>query len=149
MVGDAYTVVLQFCLQVMVERLEVHPLLKGFLRCRIEDVHHHLVEQRLLVDVAVSHNFLHRLIGLCERVLVVSHDEHLGHGCRLHLRSLHVERREACPGVSHAPVRLVGDGVAIGSVGGVTATALPACLVDVHLKVFQRLVEFQVARGLV
>ena len=60
------TVVQQFSSYVLVEQLKVDALPQRFVARSIEYVIHHLVKQRLLIDVSVSHYLLQRLRSLVD-----------------------------------------------------------------------------------
>ena len=106
-----------------------------------------------MIHIAVSHNLLHRLVGLRQRTFVVSHNEHLGHRRGLHLAGLHLKG-----GVDGAVV--ADGGVLVGTTEhrvlskgtddeGVVDNALPTGGTDVFLQVSQRFVELKVARSLI
>ena len=56
-----HSVVHQLCFEVLIEQLEVDAFLKRTFRSGVEYRVDHLVEQRLLIDVAVLYYFLQRL----------------------------------------------------------------------------------------
>ena len=148
-VGDVDAIVHQLGLEVLVEELEVDAFLERLLRCGIDDGQHHLVEQCLLVDVAVLDDFLQGLGGLVVRLLVVVQDHGLGHLRGLGHHRLGLEGGVAVRVLRHR--RLVGGHQrAVGTqVDGVALVVFPLHGVDVLLQVAERLVEFQVAAGLI
>ena len=93
MIRDVDAVVHQLRLQVAVEQLEVDALAQGLVAGGEEDAVYHLVEQGLLVDVAVLHNLPHRPCGRIDRVLVVAQNHRLRDVCRLGGNRLQLERR--------------------------------------------------------
>ncbi len=153
MIGNIHAVVHQLGLQLLVERLEVDTFLQGLVAGGIEDTIHHIVEQGLLIDVAVPHNLTHRLRSLIDRVLVVTQNQRLGHLRGFERGGLEHER-----GV-HVPV-LVGHRVlvrllqrAVGrtasSPHGVATVCATLCLVDVFLQIAKRFIQLEVTRCLI
>jgi len=91
MIRDVDTIVHQFHLDVTIKEFEVDTLLQRLVACRIEDIVDHLVEQRFLIDIAVTHNLLQRLRGLRDAVLVSTQNHRLGHTSRLDGKGLQLE----------------------------------------------------------
>ena len=60
-VGDVDAIVHQLSLEVLVEQAEVDALLERLLRGRVDDGEHNLVEQGLLIDIAVLDDLLQGL----------------------------------------------------------------------------------------
>ena len=150
-VGNVDTVVGQLVADVGVEHAEVDALLQGLVAGGIEDVVDHLVEQCLLIDVAVAHNLLHRLGGIGQRVLVLAQNHGLGYAGGLHLEGFHLERRvDGAVVGSHGKLVALLDGAAQTVDGdGVLLEGTALRGVDVLLQIAKGLVLLQVVRGLI
>ena len=90
-IRDVDAVVEQLHFDILVEDSEIDALLQGLVGGGIEDVIDHLVEQGLLIDIAVADNLLQRLRGLDETALVGAQDHGLGHGGGLDGEGLQLE----------------------------------------------------------
>ena len=154
MVRNVDTIIHQFRLQVLIEYLEVNSLFQRLFRCRIKHIHHHLVEQRLLVHIAVLHYFLKRFARCVVRVAIVLQNHGLGHlrglrgdGFQLEGRihrtilALHRKLMRALHGA------IVG--IARPCAHAIHPIGMPLGLVHILLQIAQRLIELQVARRLV
>ena len=146
-------VVHQFGLQVLVEQLEVDALFQRLVARGIENRINHLVEQRLLIDVAVFNDFLHLLVGLGNGVLVVSQN----HRLRL-LRGLRLDGFQHERGINRAVfshhrilVALLERtvGLSRARAHGIHAVGMAFGLVHVFFEIAQRFVQLQVAAGLI
>ena len=76
-IRDVDAVVHHLCLEVLIKLLEVDSLLQRLVRCRVEDGIHHLVEQSLLIHIAVLHYLLQRFLRFAERIPVASENHRL------------------------------------------------------------------------
>ena len=61
MIGNINSVIHQFGTNVLIEHAEINTLLEGFVAGCIEYVINYLIKQCFLIDITLTHNFLHRL----------------------------------------------------------------------------------------
>ena len=153
MIRDVDTVVEELGIEVAVEHFEVDALLQRLVAGGIEDGIDHLVEEGLLVDVAALHHLLHRLVGLRDGALVLAQNHCLRHLRGLGLNGLQHERRVdgAVLPYDRVLVALLEGAVGLTRAGAhrVDAIGTALGLVDVLFEVAPRLVQLQVAAGLI
>ena len=153
-VGNIDAVIHQFGLQVLVQNLKVDPFLQRFVGGGVKHVHDYFVKKRLLINISVLDYFLQRLACFVNRVAVGAQNHGLGNVYRLGSHRLQLERR------IHGSV-FSGHGILVRvlnrSVVSLSRTRPHAILdigsalgfVDILLQITQRLVELQIARGLI
>ena len=149
-IGNIDTVVDKLHTDVAVKHAEVDTLLQRLVTGRIEDVVDHLVQQSLLVNVALAHDFLHCLGGINQRILVLMEYHGLGNGGRFHLESLQLERGiDGAIVGSHGKLVALFDGPQAVGEHGILRKGMAFRLVDVFFQIAQCLVHLQIARRLI
>ena len=153
-VRDVDAVVHQLSFDVLVEDLEVDTLFQRFVRSRVEHVHDHLIEQSLLIDISVLDDLLQRLAGRSVGVAVGAQDHSFGHLCGFHCHGLQLKRRVdgavlARHGILMRVLHAAVVGFSASGAYAVFAVSVALGLVDVFLKITQRLVELQIAGSLI
>ncbi len=141
----------QLVTYLLVEHAEVDALLQRLVAGCIEDSVNHLVEQCLLVDIAVAHYLLHRLGSIDQRVFVLAQNHGLGNGGGLQLERLHLERAVHRTVVgSHGKLMAVLDG-APDAVDRhrVLLEGAALRLLDILLQVALRLVQLHIVGCLI
>ena len=71
------TIILQFRIQVIIEKFKVDSLLQRFIRSRIQHIDNHLIEKSFLINISILDNLRKRLLSLIQCILITTQDHRL------------------------------------------------------------------------
>ena len=151
MIRDVHAIVHQLGTDILIEQLEVDAFLQRLIRCGIENVIDHLIEQGLLIDITVAYNLLQRLRSLGDGILIGTQDHGLRHIGGLDGECLQLERGiDGTVVGSHRKLMTLFDGT-IKTIDhhGVLMEGLTLGLLHIFLQITERLVHLQVTGGLI